>query len=114
MIYLEVPLFATFAFMISSPSKFFGLVDEILFKEIPVETTTSSRINTANDIQNYFEDVRLEIDAKRIQNFENIIANTTNPEVKRLWEIKRTQYLKDMRWNVLQQENGASERKGSN
>lgn len=96
---------AIFGFMIVSPRKFFNKVDEVILEE---ETYTSEfpcaiGIMPANELI-------LDRDMKRIENFNKMIAAAKSPEVKRIWELKKSEYERKMRWVRLTEHAHASER----
>jgi hypothetical protein len=50
------------------------------------------------------------LDETRLSALDRVIASCQNPHAKRMWEIKRAEYLRHLKWNRLVEMSGGSER----
>lgn len=50
-------------------------------------------------------------DAKVLANIERVIANTTNPDVKRVWSVKKAEFERELRWKMERSITNGSERR---
>ena len=99
--------------MIVSPAYFFGQIEKYLFNEDPeavniktLPEKTSTMHHTA------FEEDMIE-DTKRLAAFDMMCRRTAdNPNTHRIWELKRAEYIRELKWKNLAQFAGGSERKG--
>lgn len=96
-----------FVMMIASPKHFFKTVDQIVLNEpdtdFAVEVVNPLAVLPPSD--NDFL-----IDTERLKKFDQVIKQTKNKEAKRLWSLKREQYLRQMRWKQYVSLGKASER----
>lgn len=100
-------LLSLFIMMIASPKHFFKTVDQIVLNEpdtdFAVEVVNPLAVLPPSD--NDFL-----IDEERLKKFDQVIRNTRNKEAKRMWTLKREQYLRQMRWKQYVSLGKASER----
>lgn len=107
MSWLTVLLTIVFGCMIVSPAYFFRKVDKLLFEEdntVTAEFPCATGIMPANDY-------KLDHEMSRLANFDRMIAFTKNEDAKRIWELKKTEYLRELNWRRLTENAYASERK---
>jgi hypothetical protein len=99
--------------MIVSPAYFFAQVEKYLFNEDPEAvkiTKIPEKISTMH--HDLFEEDMLE-DTRRLQAFDTVCKRTANnPHINRIWELKRAEYIRELKWKTLSQFAGGSERKG--
>jgi hypothetical protein len=94
--------------LITSPQYFFSKVDAHILNQ-PKEKTQISHVNVLTTITTCSEE-KMVLDEKRLSALDGIIATCQNPNAKRIWEIKKAEYLRQVKWNRLVEMSGASER----
>ena len=107
MVLVKVAMLALLVFMIMSPKLFFNWLDEYLFKEEPVNNTVAF-VDTTRQIQ--LDSYGLDLEEKRIQNIQKMIDSAPNPDIRRIWEVKKAEFLRNTRWNRLVEFSNASSR----
>jgi hypothetical protein len=96
--------------MIVSPSHLFKKLDKHIF-QVPDTDTHISHLNIPQVIVNYYNDEEtMNQDERRLSALEGIVASCENPHAKRMWEIKKAEYLRQLKWNRLVEMSDGSER----
>lgn len=94
--------------LITSPQYLFRKIDTHIL-EIPEEENHVSHTHTPRVITNISEEKML-LDETRLSALDRVIASCQTPDAKRIWEIKKAEYLRQVKWNRLVEMSGASER----
>lgn len=100
-------ILTTFLLIIASPAYFFKKVDEYL-EEKEVSEYIKNKQNTLIMITSY--DELLDDELRRIQVFDNICNKNLVPEAKRIWENKRSEYIRYINWRKIKESSGATEK----
>lgn len=90
-------ILAVFGTMVVSPDTFFKKVESFLREE-----STTSEFPCAFGPPTTHE-YNLVHEQSRLDRLNKIIASTTNQEAKRIWELKRTEYLRELKWRSLKE-----------
>jgi hypothetical protein len=89
-----------FIAMIASPVWFFGKVGKILFDEKEPHEPFVQHINP-NSIIPYSESVEMiHADDKVLKNLDKMIQTSEKKHVKQLWEIKKAEFERQLRWKA--------------
>jgi hypothetical protein len=93
----HIPTMVTFTYMMLSPTKFFKKVDKHVFNE-PDDTDVvlyRSQIETfaKGDSMN-----EIERDEKILDNLTHMVNNSSNPDAKRVWMVKKAEFERQLRW----------------
>lgn len=87
----------TFMYMVLSPSKFFKKLDEVVLKEPDPEThvlypTPTQTFANGDSME------EIERDEKVMNNIIMMVENAPNSHVKQLWEVKKAEFERQLRW----------------
>lgn len=93
--------------LIFSPKLVFTYLDEYLFKEEPRDNTVY-HLDTTAQIQ--LDPVGLDLEEDRLHRIQKMIDSSTSDEIRRIWELKKAEFLRNTRWNRLVEFAGASQR----
>lgn len=91
----HIPTLLTFSYMMLSPSKFFKKIDEVVLQEPESEEEILYNIDTFYNGDSVEE---IERDEKVLQNIVKMISKAPNPEIKQIWEIKKSEFERQLRW----------------
>lgn len=94
--------------LITSPQYLFLKIDKHIL-EVPEEDTYISHKHVPMGITHISEE-KMILDETRLSALDRVIASCQNPHAKRMWEIKRAEYLRHLKWNRLVEMSGGSER----
>lgn len=107
MIFLKALILVALIAMVFSPKMFFEWLDKQLFQEDPPEESPHFT-SEGHSIQ--MEPYGLELEEKRLKNFDLMIRRANTKDQKRMWEVKKAEFLRNIKWTRLVEFSGASER----
>lgn len=92
-----------FLSVVISPVWFFKQVEKFIMKNDLDEKYkyVDGHVSPDNCIQQYDNEESFLRDEKALANFDRLIKSTKKRDVKRLWKIKKAEYLREMRWKTL-------------
>lgn len=90
--------------MIAFPKMFFAWLEQVLFEE-PNPEVTVPFVDRQHVVQQ--DSVGLEADERRLANIDRMILQATTSESLRIWTIKKSEYLRDLKWKRLVEYAGA-------
>lgn len=91
------PTLMAFMYMMLSPSKFFKKVDEVVLQEEDSDDTVDypeipETIAKGDSME------EIERDEKVYNNINKMIATAPNPHIKQIWEVKKAEFERQLRW----------------
>ncbi len=99
--------------MIISPAYFFGQIEKHLFNEDPEAVELKTLPEPSSTMHHDLFEEEMVADAKRLEAFDLMCRKTANnPQTYRIWELKRAEYIRELKWKNLRDFAGGSERKG--
>jgi hypothetical protein len=91
----HIPTAMAFTYMMLSPAKFFKQVDTVVLQEPDKDDVIdcpSEIICQGDSMEDILRDERV------LNNINMMISNATNPDVKQLWEVKKAEFERALRW----------------
>lgn len=99
--------------MIISPAYFFGQIEKHLFNEDPEAVELKTLPEPSSTMHHDLFEEEMVADAKRLEAFDLMCRKTANnSQTYRIWELKRAEYIRELKWKNLRDFAGGSERKG--
>jgi hypothetical protein len=92
----HIPTLLTFSYMVLSPSKFFSKIDTVVLQEPDSEEEV---MYTSNDTFTNGDSMEeIERDERVMNNINKMISNSPNPHIKQIWEVKKAEFERELRW----------------
>ena len=107
MIILKALILVALIAMIFAPKMFFEWLDKELFQEDPPEDA-SHFVSDGSTMQ--MGPYGLELEERRLKNFDLMIRRANTQEQRKMWEVKKAEFLRNIKWTRLVEFAGASER----
>lgn len=104
---VKAGLLVALVFMVISPKLFFQWLDRYLFEEQPVEQSVPY---VSNSTSMQMDSVGLEREESQLENIQKMIDSAKNPDVRRIWTLKREEFTRNTKWRRLTEYSAASER----
>lgn len=93
--------------LIISPKFVFSWLDQYLFAEEPTSTTVAY-MDTTRSTQ--MDSPNLDLEESRLANIQKMIDSAKTADIRRIWELKKAEFLRNSRWSRLVEFAGATER----
>lgn len=94
-VWYQLPTAVAFTYMVFSPTKFFKHVDTYVLKESETEDDTEYTTKVICQGETMDDILR---DERVLNNITMMISNAKNSNVKQLWEVKKAEFERAMRW----------------
>ena len=94
-VWYQLPTAVAFTYMVLSPAKFFKQVDTYVLKESETEDDTEYTTEIMCQGETMEDILR---DERVLNNITMMISNAKNSNVKQLWEVKKAEFERAMRW----------------
>jgi hypothetical protein len=107
MYFIKGFLLVVLIFMVFSPRIFFRCLDRYLFAEDPKDMSVPYA-DTTRLVQ--LDSSGLNVEEKKISNIKKMIVSAPTPDMRRLWEIKLAECLRNTRWKRLEEFSGGTQR----
>jgi uncharacterized membrane protein YhiD involved in acid resistance len=97
-VWYQLPTAVAFTYMVLSPTKFFKQVDTYVLRESETEDETeytTEFICQGETMEDILRDERV------LNNITMMISNAKNSNVKQLWEVKKAEFERALRWKRI-------------
>lgn len=103
----HVLLFVLFILMVFSPVWFFGKVEAIL-NDDPQESRWQyvEYVDAANELRHEPSELDMDKELHVLSNIDKMIASAKDKYTKTMWEIKKLEYTREIRWRRMDTNRG--------
>lgn len=109
---LELLALGGIIYSVLRPHSIFNAVDRVLPETKEVDELAKDHVwnSLDEDKEDFFEDFRLDRDTQRLAALDEMVRTATTRDVKRIWTVKRDQFVRNLKWRMMEESAGMSSR----